>query len=71
MKKSELMKQLRESSLKELEKKAQALRKEIARLRLEFSVNPPKDTNLLIKKRKELARVLTVIKEKQLLENND
>lgn len=67
MKKKEIN-ELRNLSIKELEKKVNELRKEIARLKLEFAVNPPKDTNILIKKRKELAVILTLITEKKLKE---
>lgn len=60
--------ELRNLSIKELEKKVNDLRKEIARLKLEVVVNQPKDTNILIKKRKELAIILTLITEKKLKE---
>ncbi len=52
----------------ELEREAQRLRQEIAKLKLEVKINPPKDTNLLIKKRKELAIILTLISEKRQIE---
>ena len=38
---------------------------EIAKLQLSFKSNPPKDTNLLMKKRKQLAVLLTVLGEKE------
>lgn len=65
MKKKEL-KELRNLSISELENKANDLRREITRLKLEFSVNKPKDTNIVIKKRKDLAVVLTLITEKKI-----
>lgn len=43
------------------EKEAVALKKEIVQLKIEKKVNPQKDTNLLMKKRKKLAQILTVI----------
>ena len=56
----------RQLDLKTLAKKEQELRKEIAKLKLEIKVNPPKDTNLLSKKRRELAVFLTIKREKEL-----
>lgn len=58
-------KELKSKSLSELEKQAQSLREEIAKLKLEIKVNPAKDTNLLRKKRKKLAAILTIIAEKK------
>ena len=52
--------------IKDLEKEIYNLRQEIAKLKLTFKVSPPKDTNLIIKKRKQLSKLLTVLKEKQL-----
>ena len=37
------------------------IRQEIAKLKLEAKINPPKDSNLLSKKRKKLAVMLTVL----------
>ncbi len=65
---SKLANKYRKMSLKELARREQELRKEIAKLRLEFKVNPPKDTNLLGKKRRELAVIMTIKREKELLE---
>ncbi|MFN4212566.1 MAG: 50S ribosomal protein L29 [Microgenomates group bacterium] len=55
-------------TLLELEKEAHRLREEIAKLKLESKINPPKDTNLLMKKRKTLAVILTLITEKKQME---
>lgn len=63
MKKTEI-EELKNKTVRELEKEENETRKEIANLRLNFKVNPPKDTNLIIKKRKKLAVILTIIKEK-------
>ena len=49
----------------ELEKEANSIREEIAKLQMSFKSNPPKDTNSLVKKRKQLAVLLTVLSEKK------
>jgi ribosomal protein L29 len=54
-----------EKTSKELEKEAGLVREEIAKLQLSFKSNPPKDTNSLTKKRKQLAVLLTVLSEKK------
>ena len=53
-----------EKTSKELVKEANLIREEIAKLQLSFKSNPPKDTNSLVKKRKQLAVLLTVLGEK-------
>lgn len=63
--KKKIIQELRGLELRELIKKAEDLRKEIANLKLEFVVNKPKDTNIILKKRKELAAILTIIGEKK------
>lgn len=50
-------------SEKDLNKEAMRVREEIARLKLELKVSPQKDTNLIFKKRKRLAVILTLLKE--------
>lgn len=45
-------------------KEAENLRSEIAKLRVDYKVNPPKDTNIIFKKRKKLAVILTILEEK-------
>ncbi len=55
--------------IEDLEKEKKTLTEEIARLKLELKVNPKKDTNILMKKRKKLAILLTVLNEKKILEN--
>jgi len=47
----------------DLRKEVKNLREEIAKLKLEIITKPVKDSNLLIKKRKTLARLLTILKE--------
>jgi len=60
-----ITKTYREKTSKELVKETYLLREEIAKLQLSFKGNPPKDTNLLMKKRKQLAVLLTVLSEKK------
>ncbi len=59
----------REKTSKELIREIRSLREEIAKLQLSFKSNPPKDTNLLMKKRKQLAVLLTVCTEKNEVES--
>jgi ribosomal protein L29 len=63
------VKELKQKNIKELRKEIENIRQEIAKLKLEQKINPPKDTNLLKKKRKKLAVLLTVLKEKEDIEN--
>jgi ribosomal protein L29 len=58
----------REKTIKELEKMNIILREEIAKLLLSFKSNPPKDSNLLAKKKKLLAVLLTILSEKKEVE---
>jgi ribosomal protein L29 len=69
MKKGEIN-ELRAKTIRELEKEAEEIRKEIAKLKLDAEVNPLKDTNFLVKKRKRLAVILTLISEKKMLEKS-
>ena len=59
------IKEIRQKTVKELEKETKDLINEISKLRLEIKVNPPKDSNVFIKKRKRLAVILTVLREKK------
>lgn len=63
-----LTKELTNKTIKELEKQSQMLREELAKLTLNQKVNPVKDTNVTVKKRKELAVVLTILTQKKELE---
>lgn len=56
--------ELKKKTVKEIEKDIQLTREEIAKFRLEAKVNPVKDSNLLVKKKKKLAVLLTVLTEK-------
>lgn len=55
----------REKSIVELEKIRSQLVKDIALAKLESKVNPPKDTNTLLKKRMSLAILETILQEKK------
>lgn len=63
-----LVKQYEEKSVALLQKDVLDLRKEIGKMILEAKTNPQKDTNTLMKKRKALAVVMTVLSRKQLVE---
>ncbi|PIP15195.1 hypothetical protein COW98_02940 [Candidatus Roizmanbacteria bacterium CG22_combo_CG10-13_8_21_14_all_35_9] len=63
-------KKYQEKDISELKKESLRLREEIAKLKLTNQIKPPKDTNFLIKKRKELAVLLTVLSEKEVYEKN-
>lgn len=63
-----LTKELREKSITQLEKELLALQLEITKGKLSFKSNPPKDTNVIFKKRRKAAQILTVLGEKKELE---
>lgn len=58
-------KKYQQMDIKQLEKEALILREEISKLKLDEKIKPVKDTNLLIKKRKQLAILLTILTEKK------
>ena len=60
-----LTKQYREKTVKELTKEITGLEEEITKLKLVQKGTPAKDTNILIKKRKQLAVLLTILTEKK------
>lgn len=64
-----ITKEYKNKTIKELEKEKEILSREIAKLKIEMKNNPPKDTNLIIKKRKKLAVLLTILTEKKMLED--
>lgn len=66
MKKNEF-KQLTGLSAKELAEKSRQLKKEIADLTMDKNMKKLKDRKSISKKRKELAQVLTVKRQKELL----
>lgn len=57
------MSELRQKEVKELIKEKEKLAQEIGKLSLEHNTNPAKDTNMIYKKKKKLAQILTIIKE--------
>ena len=66
MKKNELA-QIKGLDLKELRLKAKSLKDEINNLVMDINMKKLKDIKMISKKRKDIARILTVIKQKQLL----
>ena len=66
-----LLKKMEEKSILELKKSAEGLREEIAKLRFDLSLNKLKDTNMIKKKRKDLARILTAIRQKEITEEQN
>ncbi len=66
MKKNELI-QVKALDLKELAAKAKTLRKEIANVTMDKNMKKLKDLKSITKKRKDLAQVLTITKQKQML----
>lgn len=67
MKKTELT-QVKVLSIKELAQKSKQLRKEIADLVIDNNMKKLKDIKAVFKKKKDLAQVLTILRQKQLLE---
>jgi LSU ribosomal protein L29P len=59
-------KELRKLSLKDLLKKEEELRKELIDLRFKKRIEGLKDKMAIRKTRRDLARVLTIIREKQM-----
>ncbi|MBI2054180.1 MAG: 50S ribosomal protein L29 [Candidatus Staskawiczbacteria bacterium] len=55
--------ELRKKDKKELEKQAQDLRKKLADIRFKFSYNKLKNVKEISNSKKEIARILTVLKE--------
>ena len=67
MKRNELT-QIKGLDVKELKDKAKILKGEIAKLTMEKNMKKLKDLKTVSKKRKDLAQILTVVRQKQLLE---
>ncbi len=57
-----------QKSLFDLKKEEKTLREEIARLRFDLSLGKLKDTNMIRKKRRDLARILTSMHQKEIIE---
>ncbi|MBW7960324.1 50S ribosomal protein L29 [Patescibacteria group bacterium] len=64
-----IIKEIRSKSIAELEKQRVSLAEEIAKMKLSKKAIPQKDTNLLKKKRKQMAILLTIMTEKKELED--
>jgi len=60
-----------QKSISELKKEAEGLGEEIAKLRFDLSLNKLKDTNMIKNKRRDLARVLTEIKQLEIMEGQN
>jgi len=60
-----------EKSIAELKKDAEGLREEIAKLRFDVSLNKLKDTNMIKRKRRDLARILTRVRQKEIIEEQN
>ena len=60
--------EFRKKTLKELEKEEQNIRADITKAKIDWSVNKPKNTNLISNKRKRLAVLMTILYEKKELE---
>jgi len=67
MKKTE-MTEIKKLDIKELRERAKRLEKEIADLTLDKNMKKMKDTKMIHKKKKDLAQVFTVLRQKELLE---
>lgn len=67
MKKNDLT-QIKGLDLKELSIKAKALKDEIANLIMDKSMKKLKGIKMISKKRKDLAQILTIFRQKQMLE---
>ena len=59
------IKDLETKTAKELSQAVKQAREELDRLTLTAKSNPGKDTNIIAKKKKELARMLTILTEKK------
>lgn len=61
------LKKLRQQSLDELKKSASEAQMSLAKVRVGRSQEKSKDTNLYKKEKRDLARILTIVKEKEFL----
>jgi len=63
-----LTKELNQKTIKELEKQAFSIREEMGKMILSSKTAAVKDTNMLYKKRKQLAVILTLLSSKKEME---
>lgn len=66
MKKNEFV-QIKGLDLKELAVKAKSIRDEMANLEMDKNMKKLKNLKIILKKKKELAQILTVLRQKELL----
>ncbi len=66
MKKNDFV-QIKKLEIKELKEKVKAVKKEIADLTLDKNMKKLKDLRMISKKRKDIAQILTVIRQRELL----
>jgi len=60
-----------QKSVSDLKEEEKTLREEIAKLRFDLSLNKLKNTNMIRKKRRVLARILTQIKQLEIIEEQN
>lgn len=60
-----ITKEFEDKTVPALEKELGELRKEIALMTVNARVNPAKDTNIIVKKKKRLAVLLTIVNHKK------
>lgn len=60
-----ITKKYNDKTSKDLIKEVETLREEISKLQLSFKSNPPKDSNSIVKKKKQLAVMLTLLTQKK------
>jgi ribosomal protein L29 len=63
--------EIRKKTLKDLEKEYSDLKNEIEKLKIDWVVNKPKNTNVISNKRKRLSVLQTILSEKRELEKLD
>ncbi len=59
------IKDIQGKTVKELEKDVVSMQQEITKTVLEMSAQPVKDTNIIKKKRHEMAQMLTILNQKK------
>ena len=68
MKKNDFV-QIKGLDLEQLRTKLGSLRKEVANLVLDKNMKKLKDLKMIFKKKKEIAQIITLMKQRELLEN--
>lgn len=58
-------KELQSKTVEQLEKEINTLRQELSHSKIDMYINSPKDTNQLMKKRKKIAHLLTILTAKR------